>query len=118
MTNDNTKDSFVFDNYVGYHNCRSNSRGGGVAIYVNDSFVSSCLTELCVVSEILEVCTVKVNGYGLELYLLAIYRPPGGCVNGFLAEMSVMINHNRLKNEKIVVLGDLNINLLEESNYV
>lgn len=66
--------------------------------------------------------TIKYNGHNFGI--LTIYRSPNGDINTFLTQFNIVITNiiNNHKNSKIIILGDLNINLLDTTlnttNYI
>jgi exonuclease III len=92
---------------------------GGVCIYVNNSIIHSCLNleAYCNDGEI-EVCGVKFQFQGKEIYVLTIYRPPSGNFSNFLKQLeNILYSLFKPKND-LIICGDLNVNYLEVSNRV
>lgn len=98
--------------------CRSEFRGGGVAIFVKQSVDSFILDYKGSKEKIFEcsVITIKVNAK--RLAILAVYRSPSGSISSFFEEFSEAIQYVYSYNvDYVLVLGDLNINMLENSSY-
>ena len=108
----------VIDGYVGYHSCRPTARGGGVSVYVCEGYASCRIDELCTVDDTIEICTVRVTFRYFELFVLGIYRPHSDNIDNFVNRLSMILNHDVLHGKRIVVLGDLNINLLLQNSQV
>ena len=86
--------------------------GGGVSIYCNDQLTVNCIDNLCYVTDYIECCTVKIKINSRTIFVIAVYRPPGGSLDTFNENMIEILNDSSLRNCEIVVLGDFNINLI------
>ena len=106
---------FEIDGYNGYHVVREeNRRSGGVSVYVSKALESQILPEISLTNNGIEICSVKVN-LGLEIwYLLSIYRPHSGTPEEFLQNITEILDFPQIQNRKIMITGDLNIDLLKE----
>jgi hypothetical protein len=90
-------------------------------IFIKNDIIHST-TELIIQETNCLFTTLKYNDHNYGI--LTIYRSPNGDINTFLTQFNIIIN-NIIKNHKkskIIILGDLNINLLDTSqnttNYV
>jgi exonuclease III len=110
--------------------CRGSSLGGGVCIYVNKRFKTlhpfkDCsenynLTieghiEICIAFfefQYLQSCGVRNN----KLMVFCIYRPPSGDLETFFDRLENTLSRHCLKDRKIVLCGDLNIDLTKTNN--
>ena len=94
--------------YTSYHSHRSESeRGGGVSIFILDSFASSRLFEIyddCHNFLIVEIPEINLKVCG-------IYTP-GRNYNTFIETFETLLN----KYKKIIFCGDFNINLTDEND--
>ena len=60
---------------------------------------------------------VKVNlRNSNSVFVVCIYRPPGSAIANFTSVLLEILNSNLLRKSKVIVLGDLNINILESNN--
>ena len=65
------------DGFKVYHTYRSVRKGGGVSIYVRQDLESRPLSQLSVVTEVLEICAVQVCVSKADtLNIIGLYRPP------------------------------------------
>lgn len=111
LTDDN-KNICNIDGYISYHTVRQKGRSGGVSVFCDSLFTSDVITELCISNETIESCVVRLQ-CGIEKWILfAIYRPHSDSVDNFNRQLQVMMNHELLRNQKVILMGDLNINLL------
>lgn len=105
------------DGYHGHHTFRSDRIGGGVSIFVRIGISSAKIAETSLVTDFCEFCTVEINtttsGNSNKILIYGIYRPP----NSSILELSNhMMNILSILNNKTVLLaGDFNVDLLDES---
>ena len=98
------------DNYKSYHNIRHRS-GGGSVIFVKES-IDSSLEFKCNQDEI-EFTIIKL--IKLNMNICAIYRPPinsNKAYEDYFKKLEHVIN----RFDKIILVGDININLLTAKN--
>ena len=100
--------------YVGFHTTRKGRAGGGTSIYVKSDISATDIKEFCFCTSIIESCAVKLSFQNYELIILSIYRPPSHDINGFSNKLGEILTELRCK--KVIILGDLNINLLLDNN--
>lgn len=100
---------FVLNGYNELFHTRERSRGGGIAIYVKEKWLS---TSLNVSFSHAESLAISISQSGFSLYLLTIYRPPSENVSLFLAELEVALKESRSEGQFCMV-GDLNIDTLK-----
>ena len=104
-------------NYNSYHSIRSFRNSGGISIYTHNSYNSKKIPELCYISENIEICTVEVKLGNDSMYVIGIYRPHSGTVDGFIHEIETVLCSPIISNRRCCLSGDFNINLiLENSN--
>ena len=104
--------------YTAYHTFRVDGRSGGVSVFVNDSISSYCIEELCISNSNIEICSVEVGIGGASWCLLGIYRPHSGTTENFMNQLNQIFHHNKLRNKKCIVIGDINIDLLKTNSAV
>ena len=59
-----------------------------------------------------------MNSCNLVLFLLSIYRPHNDSIENFVDRLSLILNNDILRGKKVVIMGDLNINLLLQNPQV
>lgn len=99
---------YAINGYNLYANTRENKRGGGVLMYIKENINCEVETADTTASEVLHG---KLQINGKLLHLIAVYRPPNSNKLRFLKETNILIK-NIQKNESIVIVGDMNLNLL------
>ena len=110
-------------NFSGFHTTRSNKKGGGVSVYVKNSHKARKISKLSGVRRTFELCTVSVtiaNPICPYIYVIGIYRPPSTCsglnVSTFFDEFCSFISDNFKSDDKILLLGDFNIDIASSSD--
>jgi hypothetical protein len=91
-------------------------RAGGIAVYIHtDINVSECSSENFKTADLLKI---KINILQNEFYILAAYRLHLYSIEAFIIEFESYLEHieNLYKPRNMFVMGDININILEQSN--
>ena len=88
---------------------------GGVSCYVKESIESELIEEFSYINNIIELCSVRVKVSNESYVISTIYRPSSKYldVDIFDKELSGILKNDIFKKNKHVILGYLNINLLE-----
>ena len=105
------------DGYNSFHLTTTEQRGGGVFIYIKNSYKASKISSLTKIFSSFEVCTVNVFFNNCNVHLLGIYRPPNTNIQDFILELHNFLSVNFTNDSKFIITGDLNICLLTDSNY-
>ena len=101
--------------FRGYHTIRP-QRSGGVSVYVKDKIESKKIPHLSFCNSSLEVCTTEILTKHRNFYLIAIYRPHSNePFENFLSNLNNVLSNELLRNKSQIVLGDFNINHLDDS---
>ena len=117
--NSNNHNLCFFDNYSGFHSYRIGSgRGGGVSIFCLDDYHAIKLDNACIINDDIETCAIRVKINNLSLTILGVYRPPSGHKGNFIITLESIIYSGVLNSDFIIVSGDMNINLLQDSDDV
>lgn len=99
---------FQLEKFDLYSRCRVDGRGGGLAVYIKSSFIVDRLFFDIEQSE--HLCLkVRHSNNVSEIVLSCIYRPPQNDVNIFIEQLDNFLNDNLIKKQKIIILGDYNI---------
>ena len=101
--------------YQSFHCYRDlNRSGGGISAFVNNSLNAKCFLISSENSHDLEHLHIKLLSNELKCDLIAVYRPPNqGTIDDFLFKIDEMLS-NIPSSQKIILGGDLNINLLSD----
>ena len=102
----------TYDGYNSFHVVRNEARGGGVSVCVDCQYHASKIEDLCTTNENIEASVVTVNKEDFGV-VVGIYRPPAGNVEIFNDILSRILNDDRVVNRNVILVGDMNINLLD-----
>lgn len=104
--------------YNMFNQCR-NRYGGGVTLYVSNSYSSTMMNEFSFVEPYLECVSVQCdvnNNTGKKILYMCIYRPPNGNINCFINKMNEILSLvNDIKYYDIYILGDFNLDLMKNN---
>ena len=94
-----------------------NRNGGGVACYIRSDI---CFNELNIFSNQVEnicfnILLKNLQPITIGVFYRSVYRPPSQ--NRFLEEISNDFNKLYTEKNEVIILGDLNINLLQNGKY-
>ena len=117
LTNDN-KHLHDLPGYHSYHLVRNTRAQGGVSIYVSENLNSEQHCDLTFINSDIELNSVKITTTFYSFLVCAIYRPNSKhiAVNEFTNILTALLN-DTAKQNKIVLIGDFNINLLEHTSH-
>ena len=102
------------DDYVLFERHRNSKRGGGVAIYVHNSFVVEERSDLNIFIEgELESLFVEVKANNKQIILGELYRTPGSDLNSFLTNYESLLNNLCSENKMVVIGTDQNLDYLK-----
>ena len=108
-----------FPNYVPYHKMRSDRRGGGVAIYVKNVFLSKELAHIGLCNENTECIFTEITHRNKKIVIGTTYRPPSGNKDQFEEDITSRLSMISNIGDTILA-GDVNMDLLRinENNNV
>ena len=118
---DHNKCLYSLENYNSEHLIRPKKKGGGVSIFLREHIGYKLREDLTKISEESEMLFIEIDKDTIKarknILIGLIYRPPGTNINTFNETMVEI--HGKIKNEnkKIYLMGDFNINLLNESTH-
>ena len=105
-------------NYTGYHTYRTESRSGGISVFVNQIYKSSMVESLSLCNENIESCVVRISKNDVIISCIGIYRPHSGTIEAFTDELERILCSSLIQNGLVFVSGDMNINMNFSSNMV
>ena len=108
-----TEDSdcgFDIDGYSQLNLYRSR-HGGGLKVYYNSDFLVKVIDDCTFINVFMEILTFMLIGNNFKYIICAIYRPPSRDPIGFMESLFSNILDKLPMNSKIIVIGDLNLNL-------
>ena len=102
--------------YTSFHTTRATVRGGGVSVFCKEQLCATKLETLSFSTDTIESCVIKVKGQGEVRYIVAVYRPHQDTVPNFSAQLEIMLQSRLLCNKKVILAGDMNIDLLSSTD--
>ena len=86
---------------------------GGISIFCNSSTINQkkFIDDLSFCNAHIETCVVDLLFGNHNVIILGIYRPPRGCKEQFLIDLDRILNVICGSSNKVIVLGDMNLNL-------
>jgi len=111
-----TKHNYNIKDCASYHCVRTGRAGGGLSVFVGVKYVSNIIEELSFCNTTIEVLTVGVTYGNDTIFVVAIYRPHSDTIPNFTDSLLHILNNKKLLHKRVIVVGDLNINLLLSDN--
>ena len=113
------KHFFQLPGYNSFHLIRPTRAHGGVTIYISENIHCEQLQEITISNNSIEINSVKLTDNASTYIICAIYRPYSKheAVDEFTDILSTILQNNILKKNKTIIIGDLNINLLEHTTH-
>ena len=110
---ESNRNNYPLYGYQCHTTVRSDAKGGGVVVYSKESYTCEVLiSEADLAVESLFV-SANHDSFSFPLVIGGIYRPPGGrYLEDFYNKLERIMNSPAILNKRIVVAGDMNINLL------
>ena len=98
--------------FKSFHTVRETTRGGGISIFVNNTFPCTKVDEFSFVDETIECCTVRVEiNNACVIYIVGIYRPHSDTIFNFSSRLNNILSDPLFHRQKVYLLGDFNANL-------
>ena len=70
----------------------------------------------CLSNNVIESCVIDFSCPGSKFVIFAIYRPHSGNHEKFISVLIDLLNDTLLHGKKIILLGDFNINILDDDS--
>jgi len=100
------------DEYKGFHTFRCNRVGGGISIYVKNTYKCNLINSISKINDSSEICSVKMKINNKNVKIVAIYRPPDNNVEKFTETMCDIMSSFHTS-DHVFLVGDLNIDLID-----
>ena len=106
---------FNLKGYKLYHLTRTERSHGGIAVFVAEKFNASQISKHSYIEDDIEILTLDITLNNKTHSICTIYRPhtKHHRIKEFTDILNNLITHLNPKKRNIILLGDLNINLLE-----
>ena len=117
--NDTNKTQIQLDGYISHHLVRTNREHGGISLFIKDNLDAELLEQHTFINDDLEICTIKLKTPNMNYLISTIYRPHSKHeqVSEFTTILNNLLLTDTFKNNNTIILGDLNVNLLEHSTH-
>ena len=113
------KDSLNFPGYKAFHVIRSWGLRGGISLFIRTNIDATAVEKYSYSNSEIEICTVTIK-IAKEVYnVVAVYRPQSKYrhIREFSDILSNILRDPKLSKTNTILLGDLNINLLEHQTH-
>lgn len=116
---DLNKNYFQLSGYHTYHLVRHTRSRGGVSVFISNNIQSMQINELTIVNDNIEINTTRITINSATYILCTIYRPHSKheAIDQFTDIICTLLQRDIIKNNKVIMIGDLNINLLEHTTH-
>ena len=106
--------------YNSLHNYRKNKKGGGVSIFIKNTYKYMPVDEFDISEEALEsiAATVYYPNSSNPVNVLGIYRPPNSNINDTNSKLREILTSDLINNKDTIITGDFNVCLLQEDHSV
>ena len=108
---DNNVEFAVIHGYRQAYTLHVGAASGGVSLFFKENFNVKVLKNLCQSNSQIESVVVELKTKSKPLFIIGIYQPHSGDLEGFLGELSSLL-YRIGRNKRIVIIGDINIDLL------
>ena len=110
--NESNMGLYHFSGYSALHKVRSNRRGGGVALLLDNSLVYSERTDLSDLLPSAESVFAELTVNKKRVIVGEIYRPPSGNSTLFIEQFEALLSVVERERATCYLMGDMNINLM------
>ena len=121
LTKDN-KDNYKIKGYTAIHLLRPcdqhfnfKERGGGISIFIREGIDYTHRQDLDLALPFIECCFIETTFNNKKYLIAGMYRIPNTNTNLFIEKFNEIIEPLKSSHE-IIILGDFNINLLNDDN--
>ena len=116
MNNGDDFSLFKLPGYAVYNVNRQHKKGGATALFIRNEIQHSYLDGLSYsIEDCFEVVTIQINvKHGQDMVVACLYKPPNVRINAFLEHFTEYLH--KIKNKKVFICGDFNIDLLKTDN--
>jgi len=118
LTTEN-QDYFQLPNYSFVSKTRQSKLGGGIGLYIVNSFKYNIRENLCRMLPFIECLFVEIlQPTGTNIIIGCVYRPPNTDLDLFNSEILTLLNIlQKEKNKLIFIAGDFNLDLLKHESH-
>ena len=98
------------------HRHDRNSNGGGLLCYMRETIPHKYRHDIAINTDGIESIVIQVKANDVNILFLHIYKPPNISANILNSVLEIMLNKCLQETKFVVVIGDLNVNFLLNSN--
>lgn len=111
---DSVSSAVDLDQYNFFQQNRIDRRGGGVGLYVKDTF--RCRLLCSKILDHIEYICIEVQLRSKNIIICVIYRPPSASLVTFFEDIEELLSDLYARFDNIVCMGDFNIDMLRDSS--
>ena len=109
-------DLIILPNYTSNHQKRSDRKGGGVSVYIHNSFNVKTRSDLSTNYRDIESLTLEIISEKTRNTIVSVlYRPPNGHFEHFENFLTNFFLNTKISNKNVYSAGYFNLNLLDHS---
>ena len=106
--------NYILSGYNFFYQYRQYRRGGGVCLFVKESFCCKTRQDLSIYCDAIESLYLEItNEKSKNIILNMTYRPPNGDVKEFEKHLNKILSTNDILKKEVIMAGDFNMNLLD-----
>lgn len=117
---EHTKHIYSIEGYTPFHLVRTDREHGGITVYTKNVINAEVLEQFCFINRNIEIFSSKLKVGDTTFIISVIYRPQSKhiAVDEFIHIINELFSKETFKCNKTIILGDLNINLLEHATHL
>ena len=117
---EHTKHLYSLEGYTPFHLVRTDREHGGITIYTKNVINAEVLSQFSFINRNIEISSTKLIIGNTSYIISVIYRPNSKHidVNEFTNIINELLAAETFKNNKTILIGDFNINLLEHATHL
>lgn len=112
---DTTKHLYFMEGFSAFHLVRTNREHGGICDFVRNGIHTDVVNDYCLINDEIELYTIKIIIDTVKYIIATVYRPHSKhiAINDFTDFLVTTLSTDLFRCNKIIILRDFNINLLE-----
>ena len=107
-------ESFQLQGFNAFHSIRHDRKGGGVTALVRNHLAAYSISDLTCSDSVFESIGICIT-MSKNIYIVGTYRPPSCSLAEFNYNYFHMIKNSESHNETCILIGDFNVDTIEES---
>ena len=117
---EHTKHLYSMEGYDSFHLVRTNREHGGITVFAKCELKADTLSQFSFINDNIEIFTTIIELENSKFIISVIYRPNSKhiAVEEFTNVMNDIFSNQIFRLNKSIIIGDININLLEHSTHL